>query len=124
MIQAIWTPSLLGQEQAKDPEIAVEVVDFGVMGEVFPILEQNLIEVIMQKLNKLQADGKLEVYQKQIQDRVKNGIERPNPVKDIIHTQTPRSYTFDPSIVVSKDLKDGMDADLRKFLNHMRGQQE
>ena len=109
MIQAIWTSSLLGQEQAKDAEItvkAVEAVDFGVMGEVFPILEQNLIEVILQKLNKLQADGKLEVYQKQIQERVKNGIERPNPVKDVIHTQTPRSYTFDPSIVVTKDLKD------------------
>lgn len=117
MIQAIWPPSLLGQgqEQAKDPEIAVEAakaaeseeaVDFGVMGEVFPILEQDLIEVIMQKLQKLQADGKLEVYQKQIQDRVKNGIEWPNPVKDVIHTKTPRSYTFDPSIVVSKDLKD------------------
>ena len=115
MIQAIWTPSLLGQWQAKTPEIVgeaaeaakvAESLDFGVMGEVFPILEQNLIEVILQKLQKLQADGKLEVYQKQIQDRVKNGIERPNPVKDVVHTQTPRSYTFDPSIVVTKDLKD------------------
>jgi hypothetical protein len=28
---------------------AVEAVDFGVMGEVFPILEQNLIEVIITK---------------------------------------------------------------------------
>lgn len=85
---------------------AAEAVDLGVMGEVFPILEQDLIEVIMQKLQKLQADGKLEVYQQQIQARVKNGIERPNPVKDVVHTQTPRSYTFDPSIVVSKDLTD------------------
>ncbi len=76
------------------------------MGEVFPILEQDLIEVILKKLQKLQADGKLEVYQKQIQDRVKIGIERPNPVKDVIHTQTPRSFTFDPSIVVTKDLAD------------------
>ena len=106
MIQAIWTSCLLGQEQAKTAEITAESVDFGVMGEVFPILEQNLIEVILQKLNKLQADGKLEVYQQQIQDRVKNGIERPNSVKDVVHTQTPRSYTFDPSIVVSRDLKD------------------
>ena len=109
MIQAIWTSCLLAQAQAKDPEIAVEAakaVDFGVMGEVFPINEQNLIEVIMQRLQKLQADGKLEVYQQQIQDRAKKGIERPNPVKDVVHTQTPRSYTFDPSIVVSKDLKD------------------
>ena len=116
MIKALWTPSLLGQgQEVKTPEIVGEVeevpeapesIDFGVMGEVFPILEQNLIEVILQKLQKLQADGKLELYQKQIQDRVKNGIERPNSVKDVIHTQTPRSYTFDPSIIVTKDLKD------------------
>ena len=76
------------------------------MGELFPIHERDLVEVILQKLNKLQADGKLEEYNQQIQSKVKNGIERPNPVKDVVHTKTPRSYTFDPSITVEKDLKD------------------
>ena len=80
--------------------------DYGVLGEVFDIQEQDLIEVITQKLQKLQAEGKLDAYQHQIQAKVKESIERPQPVKDVVHTKTPRSYTFDPSIVVSKDLKD------------------
>lgn len=88
-------------------QIAIDQgVDYGVMGEVFPILERDLIEVILQKLHKLQVDGKLEEYNQQIQAKVKKSIERPSPVKDITHTKAPRSYTFDPTITVSKDLKD------------------
>ena len=81
-------------------------IDHGVLGEVFDITEQDLIAVILQKLHQLQADGQLEAYQQQIQAKVKDSIERPQPVKDIVHTQTPRSYTFDPSITLSHDLKD------------------
>ena len=72
----------------------------------FKRMEKDLVEVIMQKFHKLQANGQLETHQQQIQAKVKNSIARLQPVKDIVHTKTPRSYTFDPSIVVSKDLKD------------------
>ena len=86
--------------------ITLAPVDYGVLGEVFDIQEQDLIEVIMQKLHTLQENGQLETYQHQIQAKVKESIERPRPIKDVVHTKTPRAYTFDPSIVVSKDLKD------------------
>ena len=89
-----------------DVATTATLVDYGVFGEVFEIAEKDLIAVIMQKLEAMQANGQLEAHQQQIQAKVKNNIERPQPVKDIVHTQTPRSYTFDPSIVVSKDLKD------------------
>ena len=89
-----------------DAATTATAVDYGVFGEVFEISEKDLIAVIMQKLEALQANGQLEAHQQQIQAKVKNNIERPQPVKDVVHTQTPRSYTFDPSIVVSKDLKD------------------
>ena len=80
--------------------------DFGVVGEVFPIQERNLIEVIQAKLLKLQADGKLETYNQQIQAKVKSQIERPAPVAGITHTVKPRTFTYDPSITVAADLKD------------------
>ena len=80
--------------------------DFGVVGEVFPIQEKNLIEVIQAKLLKLQANGKLEAYNSQIQAKVKSQIERPVPVAGITHTKTPRTFTYDPSITVAADLKD------------------
>ena len=101
----LMTSYFLVPSQA-DAATTATAVDYGVFGEVFEISEKDLIAVIMQKLEALQANGQLEAHQQQIQAKVKNNIERPQPVKDIVHTQTPRSYTFDPSIVVSKDLKD------------------
>ena len=80
--------------------------DFGVVGEVFPIQEKNLIEVIQAKLLKLQVDGKLQTYNQQIQAKVKGQIERPAPVAGITHTRTVRTFTYDPSITVVADLKD------------------
>jgi conjugal transfer pilus assembly protein TraW len=81
-------------------------IDHGVVGEVFPIHERNPVEVIQEKLAKLQKDGKLETYNRQIQAKVKKQIERPAPVTGIVHTKTPRTFLYDPSIVVTSDLKD------------------
>ena len=81
-------------------------VDHGVMGEVFAIDEKNLVEVIMEKLTTLQENGKLDAYNQQIQAKVKNQIERPKPVEGIAHTTSPRTFKHDPSITVTKDLKD------------------
>lgn len=89
-----------------DAATTAPAIDYGVFGEVFEIAEKDLIGVIMQKLEVLQANGQLEAHQQQIQVRVKNSIERPKPVKDIVHTKTPRAYTFDPSITLNQDLKD------------------
>lgn len=81
-------------------------LDYGIVGEVFSIQEKNLVEVIQAKLLKLQADGKLESYNQQVQAKVKSQIERPTPVDGIVHTVTPKTFTYDPSITVTTDLKD------------------
>ena len=80
--------------------------DLGVFGALFPIEENNLIEVIQAKLLKLQKEGTLEQHQQTIKNKVKKQIERPAPVEGIIHTVEPRTFTFDPSITVTNDLKD------------------
>ncbi len=80
--------------------------DLGVFGTLFPIEENNLLEVIQTRLAKLQREGTLEMHQQNIQSKVKKKIERPQAVEGIIHTVQPRTYTFDPSITVTKDLKD------------------
>lgn len=80
--------------------------DLGVFGALFPIEENNLIEVIQAKLLKLQKEGTLEQHQQTIKNKVKKQIERPASVEGIIHTVEPRTFTFDPSITVTNDLKD------------------
>lgn len=84
----------------------VQAKDLGVFGALFPVEENSLIEVIQARLTKLQQEGTLETHQQQIQHRIKNQVERPKAVEGITHTKEPRTFTFDPSITVMKDLKD------------------
>jgi conjugal transfer pilus assembly protein TraW len=80
--------------------------DLGVFGEVFPIQEKSLIQVIQDKLQQLQDAGTLASYQTMIQERVKTRLENPQEVAGITTTVIPRTFTFDPSLTLSEDLKD------------------
>jgi len=80
--------------------------NLGVFGEIFPIQEKNLIQVIQDKLQSLQDKGKLASYQDLIQKRVKDSLENPKEVEGIRATVTPRRFTHDPSLVLSEDLID------------------
>jgi conjugal transfer pilus assembly protein TraW len=81
-------------------------LNLGTFGALFPVEENNLIEVIQARLAKLQQEGTLEKHQQKIQAKIKKQVERPTPVEGIIHTVEPRTFTFDPSITVTSDLKD------------------
>lgn len=81
-------------------------LDLGTFGEIFPITEKNLLEVIKAKLQKLFESGQLENHQKAIAEKAKNQLNRPLPVKVFTKTTNPRSFTYDPSITVPYDLKD------------------
>lgn len=76
--------------------------DLGCFGEIFHIQEKNMIDFIVQKLHQIP----FEKHQKIIQERIQKNIERPKHVDGIINTKIKRTFIFDPSIVVSKDLKD------------------
>ena len=80
--------------------------NLGVFGTLFPMEENNLIEVIQARLAKLQQEGTLDMHQRNIQQKIQKQVERPTPVEGIIHTVEPRTFTFDPSITVTSDLKD------------------
>ena len=101
LLCAMILPNLAGQLSKNfDPK------DLGTFGEVFPIQEKNLIDVIKTKLLKLQEEGMLDSYNQKIQTNIKNRIERPAPVKGVTHTTKPRTFIYDPSITVAADLKD------------------
>ncbi len=76
--------------------------DLGCFGEIFPVQEQNMIDFVVQKLHQIP----FKKHQKIIQERIQKNIERPKHVDGIINTKIKRTFIFDPSIVVSKDLKD------------------
>jgi conjugal transfer pilus assembly protein TraW len=80
--------------------------DLGVYGEVFPVIERSLLEVIKAKLQALSDSGKLFDHQNAILQKTRERLSRPEPVGNVHKTITPRSFAYDPSITVTEDLKD------------------
>lgn len=80
--------------------------DLGTFGEVFPIIEENFLTFIGHKLEDLKNKGKLQQYQKNIQDKIKEKLHHPMPVIGIKKALISKTHFYDPSIVVPYDLKD------------------
>lgn len=80
--------------------------DLGVLGPVYPIAESDLLDVIHARLQQKQKAGGLEAMQKEAQKRVIAAIEKPLAVTGLGKTKTPRSYYYDPSIVVADNVVD------------------
>ena len=80
--------------------------DLGVIGPVYPIAERSLLEVILSKLREAESTGVLARLQRDAQASAKREIEQPAPVTGITKTTRPRSFYYDPSIVVPYAIKD------------------
>jgi len=85
---------------------SLQAQDLGTFGPTWSILEENLLQVIQQKLNALAKTGQLEPHQQRIQQKAIQRIQRPMSVSGIRPTTTPRAFMFDPSITVSDDIRD------------------
>lgn len=79
--------------------------DFGVHGHVYPIEEPCLLTYIQEKLFKMQSDGELVLRQEALKNAVSHRLQNPASVPGLISTQKPRSFYYDPSITLPRDLK-------------------
>ena len=80
--------------------------DLGVFGETFEIAEEDLLQHMMNKLQKINQTGELKIAQKQIQEKIRQNIEKPKAVQGITDTEKEREFKFDPTITVTQDLSD------------------
>ncbi len=80
--------------------------DLGVVGPVYPIAEPILLDVILAKLEEAQKNGVLARLQRDAEQRTRRGIEEPVAVPGITRATKPRTFYFDPSIVVSTPITD------------------
>jgi len=83
----------------------VEARDLGVVGQVFSIKEQDLLEVIKTKLGTMQADGSLMAEQQKILNKTLDAAQNPIGI-DLPLCKTTRSYNYDPGFYWPTDLKD------------------
>ena len=80
--------------------------DLGVIGPVYPIAEPNLHEVILAKLREAEASGALSNLQREAQASAKRNVEHPAAVATVAKTTRPRSFYYDPTMVVPYPVSD------------------
>ena len=85
----------------------ISVQDFGTRGKVFPIKEESLLVEIARKLKSAKEDGSLEKLQNEFTQRVKDKVNRPNPVANVKRAKENRSWTYNPTYRQDKDITDG-----------------
>jgi len=78
--------------------------DCGVVGEVYPIAEEDFVVFIKKQLNTMKGTPKYNQLQQRLKDGIDQKVDRPHPVEGVSVTQTPKTFTIDPSIVLSDPL--------------------
>lgn len=79
--------------------------DLGQLGETIPIAEEDLLKVMMSKLQHLEQTGELQQHQKHIQHKIKQRVLEPVANK-LPETVKQREFYYDPTITVEEDLSD------------------
>lgn len=84
---------------------AIQAKDFGVQGTTYPVREESLLEHIKGQLASI-PEATLRMKQLEVQERVKQSVVNPTPVLGVHKATAVRTFTFDPSITLDKDILD------------------
>ena len=88
--------------------IAINVFakNLGMFGQTYAIQEDDFLSFIERRITVMQKNGEWQRLNKDFQSRVSKHIDRPTPLTQITKTTRPRSWNYDPSIIVPYDLRD------------------
>ena len=84
----------------------VAAKDYGQVGAVFRVIEPDLLRVIEGRLNNMQSTGRIDAMNQEFARKSEAKVRRPTPVPGISGASTPRSWLFDPSIVIDHEIRD------------------
>lgn len=84
----------------------IEAKDFGQAGQTFPVIEPDLLSTIEARLKRAEASGELARSNEMFARRVEAKVRRPTAVVGITKAQEARSWDFDPSITLERDIRD------------------
>lgn len=80
--------------------------DYGQHGAVFNVIEPDLLLTIERKLKALEASGGIEQMNQELARRTEAKVRRPDPVAGLTRAERLRSWSYDPSITMDKDILD------------------
>lgn len=76
--------------------------DFGTQGHVFTIIEEDFLEVINARLQKIDWDE----FNKNTQNKTKKYVERPTSVTGVSKAKKSKEFFYDPTYVLDQDIRD------------------
>ena len=80
--------------------LPVYAKDFGTQGHSYQITEQEFLQMIAERLKKIDMSKEQEKMQKVVRDRVKN----PRAIESVKPATATRSFYFDPTYTLDKDV--------------------
>ena len=83
----------------------VSAKDLGVRGQTWAIAEPDLLAQIEARLLDMERSGEIDRLQKEARVRARAALEEPARVAGIAPAKAARSWLFDPSIAVGRDLR-------------------
>jgi conjugal transfer pilus assembly protein TraW len=88
------------------PAALARADDLGTIGPTYAIEEPHLLAAIQQQLQAKEKSGELARLEAEAKRRVIEAIEHPKPLAGITRAERPRSFYFDPSMVVGENVTD------------------
>ena|SRR5579863_7592517 len=79
--------------------------DLGVVGQTYPITEDDFLELIVHRLQTMQQNGELQKHQIELQNHLADKVDKPNGLS-LSRTVSTRSWEYDPSVTLPYDLTD------------------
>lgn len=84
----------------------VQAESLGKIGPTYPIAEQNLLEHILARLREKERSGELKKFEQLARTRATQSVLSPKPVAGLRLSETPRTYYFDPSFTLDRNVVD------------------
>ena len=89
------------------PSPPAAALDLGVIGPAYTIAEPDLLVELQAKLSEKARTGELRELERATRQRIVAAIESPLPVPGLARSEHPRTFHFDPSVVIGEPIVDG-----------------
>jgi len=78
--------------------------NIGTIGEVYLIDEMDFLDFIKQKASLVEKNGGVTHLEDSMRNKAKEYRDRPTPIENVTHSEKPKSWLFDPSIILDHDI--------------------
>ena len=99
-------PTALALALAIACSVGARAETLGAIGPTYPIAERNLLDHIMARLREKERSGELKKFEQLAKERATQSVTNPKPIPGLKRVETARTYYFDPTFVLDRNVVD------------------